>query len=1224
MKTNIFKIILSSMLYSTVAFLCLLNALIANNAGSSTISETGYYSPSEALVTPHIQWLKPYYKGKIKALIIVPRTSMRDVIELAQRMDLDYNVFVTESAKALAGKEKTPETDLASRQNALDNTLRGDYDVIIIGNCNWDLFPANYASSIISKVKSGTGLVGVINNPSQEITSAVSAGVPSDSRTEFTGLMAGFPFLQASDKNGGLVYSSKSPDELVSNLANVGKLGNGKVCLFTYTPKRMHALIPGPAGAIIGRDQTGIDYQMAAVIRGILWASNHLPDISIAPSSPAAMLKFEDTSNRKMDFAINNSKTPIAINTDSFIINSEGVTVSEKKGTANIVSGMNTLSFDVPVLPVGKYRLNVIIGQSDGLINFATGLVTISGNSSISGISLDKTSFLKTDQPSGKVIVSNPASGMKIRLSDYDNYDRLVDQKVLTAASQTAFTFNSPGSNQTVINYVRAELLSSDGTVIDSEKAYYTISNVRPVNDDLRVVMWSRTIKEDRYYTPWVLKYWKDSGIDTVYSAFSEHSPLANMNGIPIINRFADEKTSSEFASKVPQRTNDDLIRQPCLTDSAYLTELDKTLTDGANLWKDYSVSELSLGDECNFCDKDFDLCFSPTCIADFKRFVSTQYSSISDLNNEYGTDYKSFNDVNPLPIESARQQKQISIWVDHRLHMDSVWAGIYQHARDVIKKVVPDAVTGYEGSDTFATTWRADDYLQLIQSMNFNNIYYRPFQSAAWGSRFAEGNLLGLGWFGGYTAQLALKHDYNTIMTPWRTIFEGANSLWIWQSYPGTGSVSAPDFTFYGLFKDALDTIKELKSGVGKALITANRQTDAGIYYSPASIHTEEFLNGKVDCNAGYQTAALLVRSLSYQPKVYGIQDTADGLLTKDKPKVLIMPNIQSLSSAEADSIRQYVKNGGFLIADVNPGVRDSHGKLLNGGSLDDVFGVKLHGDEPLSSEVPSITSSNSAKLPSLLCGRSTELKGGTANGNAGNAPVVILNSFGSGKAILLNFAIDKIGEDDLKSLSSMINKLMSDSGVYPALRLTDAITMGLETNCFTSGGIQYVCLMQDWAGDKASDIPVDRQMSKTKLQIPAKSYIYNIRNATYIGYATDTDVSIKPLDPVILALVPYKISGVKLNLNTNSPKQGDVLQYTASITAEGGSQPDPQVVRIRLTDPSGKDVSYYDANLLVKGSSAGKLELALNEAPGKWTITATDIISGLSTNANFTVSSR
>ena len=40
--------------------------------------------------TPHTKWAKPWIKGSIRALIIAPRYAQRDTVELAQRMDLDF------------------------------------------------------------------------------------------------------------------------------------------------------------------------------------------------------------------------------------------------------------------------------------------------------------------------------------------------------------------------------------------------------------------------------------------------------------------------------------------------------------------------------------------------------------------------------------------------------------------------------------------------------------------------------------------------------------------------------------------------------------------------------------------------------------------------------------------------------------------------------------------------------------------------------------------------------------------------------------------------------------------------------------------------------------------------------------------------------------------------------------------------------------------------------
>src|SRR5512143_3837965 len=54
--------------------------------------EPDFFQVTEEYVSPHIPWAKPYAGGKVRALFIVPRYSVREIIELAERMDLDYQV----------------------------------------------------------------------------------------------------------------------------------------------------------------------------------------------------------------------------------------------------------------------------------------------------------------------------------------------------------------------------------------------------------------------------------------------------------------------------------------------------------------------------------------------------------------------------------------------------------------------------------------------------------------------------------------------------------------------------------------------------------------------------------------------------------------------------------------------------------------------------------------------------------------------------------------------------------------------------------------------------------------------------------------------------------------------------------------------------------------------------------------------------------------------------
>ena len=43
------------------------------------------------VVTPHIRWAKPLPGGPVRTLVVAPRWMQRETVELAQRLDLDFD-----------------------------------------------------------------------------------------------------------------------------------------------------------------------------------------------------------------------------------------------------------------------------------------------------------------------------------------------------------------------------------------------------------------------------------------------------------------------------------------------------------------------------------------------------------------------------------------------------------------------------------------------------------------------------------------------------------------------------------------------------------------------------------------------------------------------------------------------------------------------------------------------------------------------------------------------------------------------------------------------------------------------------------------------------------------------------------------------------------------------------------------------------------------------------
>ena len=80
-----------------LATACVLAFLTPAYADGDNTIDIGpqFCSPSREVVTPHIAWANPYASGKLRVLFIGHRYRMREVIEFAQRLEMDYDFAAT-------------------------------------------------------------------------------------------------------------------------------------------------------------------------------------------------------------------------------------------------------------------------------------------------------------------------------------------------------------------------------------------------------------------------------------------------------------------------------------------------------------------------------------------------------------------------------------------------------------------------------------------------------------------------------------------------------------------------------------------------------------------------------------------------------------------------------------------------------------------------------------------------------------------------------------------------------------------------------------------------------------------------------------------------------------------------------------------------------------------------------------------------------------------------
>ncbi len=156
-------------------------ALAGLLAVSSALATPPYGDPNQPYdrlpgtwETYHVKWAKPLPGGALKVLVIVPYSESREVVELAQRLDIEYTAImcagssVWEKGGADGGDTSSPltgkDTEIIRELSRKRLDLSRRYDAIVIARVSWKVIPANVRELIAKHVARGTGLVYVSPN----------------------------------------------------------------------------------------------------------------------------------------------------------------------------------------------------------------------------------------------------------------------------------------------------------------------------------------------------------------------------------------------------------------------------------------------------------------------------------------------------------------------------------------------------------------------------------------------------------------------------------------------------------------------------------------------------------------------------------------------------------------------------------------------------------------------------------------------------------------------------------------------------------------------------------------------------------------------------------------------------------------------------------------------------------------------------------------------------
>ena len=1225
---------------------------------------------TDAIQTPHIKWAQPYARGRIKALFLTHFLAQRGVIELAQRMDLDYataaiTVYPANMgiASPYRGRLSTGAV-LADLEKKLETE---DYDVIVTCGANWDMFNARIVEQILAKVSQGTGLI--VNTDYYQGTkgSHYPNGMPQKvkdilSFREFspgpTGLghyqgqhkgtwqkrkdhvlTTGIPFevLPASKY---FRFKSSDDDSILATvngdpLLGISRHGRGRVVALTYGTSSYWPL-DGALAPQIEYDGGSLrywEYYNSLLIKSLLWAAGKEPLVIIETLRPSkGSIRSADRESESVLLTLNNTTEPADVQVTVSMKDEDDSEHARLTRKIALAQGRNELSFPLPAgLRSGLHLADVIIRNADGKVeNWGSTHFTVSRPLSIAGVELDKEVFQPGDTVRAKVSIAVDSAGRDtagekaaLLVKLIDAYDRVVHlEKKELDIDGPAEVDVAAKLNNVMSNYLRLRCeLSQGDDLLDATKRDLAVK-LEPRWDDYEINCWLGLSGNGvpAYRQLEYCRRLQDMGIGILLADLRVRDTFALLaqSGSRIIGNNLGRMVWHGYSQAKAQyeKTKDKkfLVRHPDLSDPAYQRQRRDGVQSMAKALESHGLFGYTLGDETSlllpgtstFAGPALDISFSDPAVKDFRQWLRGRYGDLQGLNQQWETDFPEWGEVVPMTREEAKARGGDNY---------SPWADHRTFMEDVFAGAIARDKEALVEVDPFGRigisgTGPPSAYTGF-DYWKLGNVldYMHMYIFISDGEiwrSLAKGNLT---LWSGYGRPTDRQDHY-----VWWAALHGHTGMSLW--YPPM--FLKPDLTFYDHARHVKSQATELTEGLGKLLMTARRKHDSiAIHYSQPSIHAAWLSGDEIRHIDDMDALVTYVQAAGLQFNFVSYEQIEQDELAKGGYKVLILPFSKAISVKEAEKIKAFVAAGGLLIADVLPAIMDDHCRLLERGLLDDVFGVHSKAAD-YSEGVGTVdvdrragqTDLDRHRLNDISGVAATELAGGKALARfvtgGKGQDVLVMNEYGKGRAVYFNFFLSNQAANDVLVDQS---RFLADILKWGGVRPRIEITSrGQPVGYYEA--VFYAGGAMEYVGVLRDYRGGDRTET-VQIVFPEKAHVYEMRERRYCGLVKQTTATISPGSAKVYALLGYRVTGVTVDAD-KVYRRGQTVAYRIGVQA-GGDEPGDHIIRVEVYDPQGRLCRHYCRNLSAAGGQGqGQIDLALNEPLGNWKVRATDVVSG------------
>ncbi len=1190
--------------------------------------------------TPHVPWARPFVGGPIKAYALSGVIDGRAIIELAQRLELNFKSTTMGISDPMnmygfgdfysqrRGGSSLIHTYIA------DDLLSGPhYDVILWPALRpWESYPEVVRENVRKRVEEGAGLVlfyplsqvqdggGLWDiSPLTEIKEYVRIW-PEDpveldssnvdkSPWHVTGehyITRGVPLgafpqghltVLASKPTGKVLMETKAGTPVLA----VRTLGKGRVVAFGYSQRGMIPEVPDLWDT--GLHYPYHEYMWSLVARSVVWAAGREPQ--------AAIGKMERSGGRvKVRLnGLSSGSELVARVMDSF-------GNIEKETKLKLGEGKKAVALDLPrPLAAGRHFVDLRLVAGDGSLDWATLIVDEAPRVSIQSITPEADRVRLGENISGTIVLSaNKNLDCKVKVSLYDNYERLIEEQFfetpVKGSTEKSFSFSTAG---VLSHLAKIDCQVQAGDLLQDRRIAEVFVLQPRVWDDFDIVMYLFGPNPMPGIWPTIDRQMQRLWVTTLSSYPLDHCKHANymvqaqtrVSGQESPDDNPDRTYYEEMKKKyLETRDKKVLARKYCLNDPAYRELIRKELKELASPWVPFSPLSYYVYEEPSLtCYGDaVDICFSEHCMREMRKWLEGEYGTLDALNSQWGTSFTRWEDVVPDDTYEAQARGNFSSWADHRTFMERTYANSYKMILEELQKLDPQAIVLNSGTQESASH-NGCDYSQLnLYTKHLNAYQYEIHRSMNPEIKISGG--AGYGVMG-----------KNVFYNFYNNLFKGSNGgLYVFWQY----CTLDPDLTLNQSARDMEAGFQEMRGeGIGKLVGLAFPDNHGiAIHYSYPSIHGAWIVDGHIEERVTYRTSPTfdrfndnldgwlkILRDAGLQFDFMAYSAVEKGELISKGYRTFILPMSVALSDEEIQAIREFVQGGGTVIADALPGVMDEHCKFRKSKALEELFGVQA----PLADRGKIITMQGEPGL---------KLKAAEALLTEQKRPILVHNRFSQGQAWLLNYFLDSYGRDKREGRSGpaleKMKQVLYAAGIEPKVRLSslaDKPVTDCDRYLFDNGSTKLLGLVPDMNKP---------QSEKIRITLDKSFAIYDVRDKRYLGSGAVFQTEIEPGVPKLFAFISDRITGMDIQ----APSQAALGQEVKVDFRISGVPDLRSVAKVVVTGPAGRQVRIYGGNRdILNGSGNTSFRTALNDPAGDWYLEITEVMSGERSRAVITI---